>query len=105
MSTEKEPAAIQPVKVSRTGVRLANAKGIRRAEATTVASPTDPTPTAETKLLPMRLPSRPQTTKPASGRAGISQRGRLIRSPLQQPRLVDVDRFCVPEEGNEDREA
>src|SRR6266404_6201988 len=81
-----------------------------REKAATVASPTEPAPTAETKLLPSFFPSRPLTAKPARGSAGMIQRGSVTRlslchSPFEQVDPVHVDRFLVAEERDENREA
>src|SRR5258706_10238380 len=81
-----------------------------REKATTAASPTEPAPTAETKLLPSLLPRRPLMAKPARGSAAMIQRGsvtrrRPCRSPFEEVDPVHVDRFLVAEEGHEDRQA
>src|SRR5215471_9096255 len=102
-SAEKLPAVIHEESLSTAGARSPEKNGISREYATTVARPTDPAPTAETKDLPSFLPNRMQSRNPASGSAGIHQsENRVLISPLQEVDLVDVDRFLVAEERHED---
>src|SRR5260370_41979706 len=83
---------------------------MRRENAAAAASPTEPTPTVETKLLPSLLPSRPLTAKPASGSARMIPRGSvtslcLCHLPFEEVDPVHVDRLLVAEDGHEDRQA
>src|SRR5580765_2230344 len=60
-----------------------------------------PTATAAETVLDRRRPNVALTTNPASGRSGIRY---STRSPSERRKCVRVQRFLVPEQGDDDRQ-
>src|SRR4051812_40549855 len=75
------------------------------ASATTKDATIAPTATAPAAVLVSRRPRLALTRKPRNGSSGISSSMRVSASPFERPEHLGVERFVVPEQRDDDRQA